>query len=91
MIGSDLFGLFSGRKLFQKKRICLRTQQIKKKSFIKIPGKIITNFFLKFKKTYFWPISPILGWGQKKFLPKNWAVMHNFIRVYSTMPKFREI
>ena len=61
MIGSDLFGLFSGRKLFQKKRICLRTQQIKKKSFIKNSVKINDQFFLEIQKTYFWPISPILG------------------------------
>ena len=48
----------------------------------------MTKFFFKLKKPYFWPISLI--WRQKVFL-KNWAVMHNFRRVSSTMPTLREI
>ena len=66
MIGSDLFGLFSGRKLFQKKRICLRTQQIKKKSV-----KINDQFFLEIQKNLFLANFPNFGLGAKKISSKN--------------------
>ena len=51
------------------------------------------KYFFKFKKknifsTYFWPISRIFG--TKLVLPKNLAVMHNFIRASSTMLKFKK-
>ena len=42
------------------------------------------KFFFKFKKPYFWPISPVLG--AKKNFPKNLAVTHKVIRVSGTMP-----
>ena len=45
----------------------------------------MTKFFFKFKKPYFWPISPIFE--AKIVFPKIGAVMHNFIRVSGTMPK----
>ena len=44
----------------------------------------MAKFFLKFKKPYFWTM-----FG--KVFPKNLAVMDNFIKVSSAMPKFREI
>ena len=47
--------------------------------------KINDQFFFKFEKPYFWPISSIFG--AKKVFPKNWAVMQNFLRVSSTMLK----
>ena len=71
MIGSDLFGLFSGRKLFQKKRICLRTQQIKKKSFIKNSVKINDQFFLEIQKNLFLANFPNFGLGAKKISSKK--------------------
>ena len=75
-------GLYLRNKIFPKYRICAGTQQIIK---IFIIEQIQTNFFFKLKNSYFLPISPI------KVFPKNRAVMHNFIRVSSTMAKFREI
>ena len=40
----------------------------------------MTKFFFKFRKPIFGLfLTPILG--PKKVFPKNWAVMHNFIRV----------
>ena len=50
--------------------------------------KLMTNFFFKFKKPYFWPTSPIFG--AKKVFPPNRVVMHNFLKVSGTIPKFRE-
>ena len=47
----------------------------------------MTKIFLKFKKPYFWPISPILG-GKKRF-PEN-SGTYNLIRFSSAIPKFRE-
>ena len=49
----------------------------------------INDQIFKFKKPYFWLISQFLG--AKKVFPKNWAVMHNFIRVSGTMSKSRKI
>ena len=49
--------------------------------------KIMTNFF--FKLNIFFPHFP--NFWSKNIFPKNWALMHNFIRVSSTMGKFREI
>ena len=49
----------------------------------------MTNFSFKFKKPYFWPFPQYLG--QKKVFPQNQDVMHNFLMVSGTMPKFREI
>ena len=49
----------------------------------------MNKFFFKFKYPYFWSTSQIFG--TKNVFPKNPAVMHNFIRVSGTMPKFREI
>ena len=47
----------------------------------------MTNFF--FKLNIFFPHFP--NFWSKNIFPKNWALMHNFIRVSSTMGKFREI
>ena len=80
MVGWEHFGLNIRNMIFPKHWICAGTQQI-----INIIEQIQTNFFFKLKNSYFLPISPI------KVFPKNWAVMHNFIRVSSTMAKFREI
>ena len=41
----------------------------------------MTKFSFKFKKPYFWPISPIL-WGKKRFLKKYGT--HNLITFSST-------
>ena len=49
----------------------------------------MTKYFLKFKKSYFWLISPIFG--AKKVIPQNQVVMHNFKRVSGTMTKFRKM
>ena len=48
----------------------------------------MTKFFFKFKKLYFRPISPILG--TKEVFLRNRVVMHDFLRVSGTTPKFRE-
>ena len=42
-----------------------------------------------FNFPYFWPTSPIFG--AKIVFPQNQVVMHNFLKVSGTMPKFREI
>ena len=42
----------------------------------------MTKFSFKFKKPYFWSISPIFE--AKKVLPKSWAAMPNFIRFLET-------
>ena len=49
----------------------------------------MTKFFFKFKKTIFGPFPLFLG--QKKFFKENQVVMHNFIRVSSTLAKSREV
>ena len=55
--------------------------------------KINDQIFLNIQETqvldYFWPISPIFG--ASKVFPKDLAVTHNFIKVSSTMSKFKEI
>ena len=47
----------------------------------------MTKFFFKFKKNYFWSISPIFG-GKKSFTKKSG--IHNLIKLSSTILKFRE-
>ena len=54
-----------------------------------IQEKLMTNFFFKFKKSFFLPISPTFL-GKKSFSKKSGSVMHNLIKVSSTMSKFRE-
>ena len=55
--------------------------------------KINDQIFLNIQETqvldYFWPISPTFG--ANKVFPKDLAVTHNFIKVSSTMSKFKEI
>ena len=48
----------------------------------------MTKCFYKFKKPCFWSILQILG--AKHFSGKSGSDTHNFIRVSSTMPKFRK-
>ena len=86
-LDASILAFISGTRSFP---ICAWTQQLIKIFIIeRSQWKLNTKFFFKFKKPYFWSISPIfLG---KKVFPKNRAVMHNFIRVSGTMPKFREI
>ena len=53
----------------------------------------MTKFLFKFKKLHCWPIfGPFPQFlEQKKFFsPKSPTVMHNFIRVSRTMPKFKK-
>ena len=47
----------------------------------------MTKFSFKFKKPYFWPISPIL-WRKKSFLKKYGT--HKLITFSSTIPTFKE-
>ena len=49
----------------------------------------MTYFFKLKKKNLFFANVP--NFWSKRVFPQNQAVMHNFIRVSSTMPKFREI
>ena len=51
-----------------------------------IQWKLMKKPFSKFKRFYFWPISPIFE--AKKVFPQNWVVMHNFTRVSGIMPKW---
>ena len=41
------------------------------------------------KRPYFWPISPNFG-GKKSFSKISSSIMHNFIRVSSSMSKFKK-
>ena len=54
--------------------------------------KLMTKFFFKFTKNLIFDLFlahfPNFG---VKVVPKNRAVMHNFIRISGTMPKFREM
>ena len=50
----------------------------------------MTKLFFKFRKPYFWPISPILG-AKKIFSKYSRSVTYNFIKVSRIMLKFREI
>ena len=70
-------------------------QNKKKKSFLlkkyvqnKFSENQRQNSSLNSEKDYFWPISPIFQ--TKSFSKKSDSVMHNLIRVSTTMPKFRE-
>ena len=79
---------------FSKYRIFAETQQIIYTFTIEqILWILMTNFKKKIKKTYSWsiflPISQ--NFGAKKVFLKNPTLSHNFIRVSSTMSKFREI
>ena len=86
-LAESILAYISGTRFFQY-RICAGTQQIINIFIIEqIQRKLMTKFFFKFKKTFFWPISPIFG--AKKVFPKNQAVMHNFMRVSSSMAKFQ--
>ena len=64
-----VFGLHLRNNIFLHYRICAGAQQIISIFIIKqIQWKLMTRFFLKFKKTFFWPISPIFR--TKKFFKK---------------------
>ena len=79
LIAWEHFGLYLRNKIFPRHRICAATQQIISIFIIEqIQWKSITKLFSKFKKTYFWPISPIFQ--AKKVFPRNLAVTHNLIR-----------
>ena len=54
--------------------------------------KLMTKFFFKFTKNLIFDLflAHFPNFGVKVF-PKNRAVMHNFIRISGTMPKFREM
>ena len=49
----------------------------------------MTKFFFKFKKLYFWPISPILG-RAKSFPKKSGSAMYNLIKVYVNLYQHAE-
>ena len=53
-----------------------------------IQWKFMTKIFFNLNNPIFGPFPNFCG---KKSFPKNWAVMHNFIKVSNTMPKLREI
>ena len=64
--------IFSGEMVPWKIEIFAGTQQIIKSSTVEqILWKLMTKFFFKFEKTYFWLISPIF-WA--KVFPKNLAL-----------------
>ena len=66
--------------------LCRNTANNRNFIIDKLRQKLISKFFFQFKKPYLWPIFPIFG--AKRVFPKN--VTHIFIRVFSTMPKFRK-
>ena len=80
----------SQKQDFSQYRICAGTQQVIQ-IFIteQIQWKYMTNFLFKFKKPYFRPISQTIE--RKAFFLTTPVLSHNFKRVSSSMPKFREI
>ena len=91
LIGWEHFNPYFRTKSFPKHipTICVGTQQILKIFIIEqIKLKLMTKCFYKFKKPCFWSILPILG--AKHFSGKSGSDTHKFIRVFSTMPKFRK-
>ena len=77
-------------KISQEYKICAGTQQIISIFIVEqIQGKLITKFLFKFKKLFLAHFHNF--WNKKKVFPKIHAITHNFfIRVSSSMPKFRE-
>ena len=83
MIGWEHFDLYLGNKIFP--NIGFVQERIKEQ----IQWKLMTKFFFKLKKPFFRLFPKIL---EQIIFSKNFGpAMHNFIRVFSTMPKFREI
>ena len=88
-LAESILAYISGTRFFPN-RFCAGTQQIINIFIIEqIQWKLMTKFFFKFKKHIFGPFPQFLG--QKKFFLKNQVVMHNFIRLSSTLAKSREI
>ena len=82
----------SGTRLLPKTGLCRITANNVNFYYRTNSVKINDQLFLKkFKKTYFWPISPIFAAKSFFFSKNSGLVMHKFIRFSSTMPIFREI
>ena len=74
--------IYQEQDLSQIKDLCMALQIIKIFIIEQIQRKLMTIFFFKFKKPYFWPIfGPFPKFLQQKILTKNQAIIHNFVRV----------
>ena len=88
LIGWAYFGLHLRNKIFPKQRICAGTQQIINIFIIEqIQWKLMTKFSLNSKNLFLAHFPNC--WG--KSFSKNRVVVHNFIRVSSTLAKSKEI
>ena len=81
----SILAYISGTKNFPIQNLCRN-----RKNNIDFQWKLMTNFFKKFKKLYFWPIFLIFG-VRKVFFKNYCSVIHNIIRVCSTIPNVTEI